>query len=78
MLFEAFILRFIKLDAGVIFLSHIQPNKLVFRWNNDALRCLSDLKDLLNTLLSEQDGYYSVNPNMQEKCLEFEFHEGEC
>lgn len=77
MLFENFIVRFIKLDAGAIFLSDMQENKLVFRYNSDAIRCLSDLKDLLNTIVDRNDGYYALNLNMPNKCVEFEFHEGD-
>ena len=75
MLLEEFILRYVKLEAGFVSVLKMDENCISFRLNNEAKRALFNLNDLLNTLLSEQDGKFVLSLNMADKCLDFKFLE---
>ena len=76
MLFEEFILRFVRLEAAFVSVLAKTDNCISFRINDEAMIVLRHLEDLLNTLLEEEDGAFVVSLNLVNKCLDFKFIEG--
>ena len=75
MLFEEFILRFVKLSQEIVFVFDVTDNSISFRQNEASLTLVKELEDLLNTLLDERDGKFVVTPG---KVITLAFVEAEC
>ena len=75
MLFENFILRYLKLNENLVFFSAITENKISLRYSHEARAVLHDLSDLLNCLIEETNGKYEVSVNFANGTVSLNYRE---